>query len=98
MTYIVSESSLNLINLKYTPVLTNSACSTSPVLLHKESGLVFFQGINLNSVCESGQVMYLDGLRLVAEALDNTGQEDSTGYCTSTSSDSGDHSLFTNLR
>ena len=35
-----------------------------------------FQGINLSCICESGQVIYVDGLSCISEALADESQQD----------------------
>jgi len=37
---------------------------------------LFFQGISLSSACESGQVTFLDGLKLVSDSLKDDSEED----------------------
>lgn len=58
---------------------------------------VVFQGVNLSSAVQNGQVTYLDGLRLVSEALDEGGQEHSTDHCTA-GNVADDFNPFTNVR
>jgi len=54
-------------------------------------------GVNLTSACERGQVTYLDGLKLVSEALDDGVHEVSCEQCIS-DNDSDVYNPFTNLR
>ena len=56
-----------------------------------------FQGVNLSSAVQSGQVTYLDGLKLISEALDEGGLEHSTERCTA-GSEADDFNPFTNVR
>jgi len=36
---------------------------------------LFFQGTSLSSACESGQVTFLDGLKLVSDSLNDDSEE-----------------------
>ena len=42
---------------------------------HAINLVIFVQGVNLNSACESGQVTFLDGLKLVSDSLDDDDYE-----------------------
>ena len=62
------------------------------LMVHVINLLIFVQGVNLNSACESGQVTFLDGLKLVSDSLD----DDDDDYEDNNASD--DTNPFRNLR
>ena len=60
------------------------------LMAHAINLIVFVQGVNLNSACESGQMTFLDGLKLVSDSLDDDDYEDNNA--------SDDTNPFRNLR
>ena len=61
----------------------------------------FIQGINLSSICESGQVTYVDGLSCISEALADESQQDAlkNSHSSTVGNENADHSNpFKNVR
>ena len=59
------------------------------------------QGINLSSICESGQVTYVDGLSCISKALADESQQDAfkNSHSSTVGNENVDHSNpFKNVR
>lgn len=66
-------------------------------LSSEQNSVLIIQGVNLSSVVQSGQVIYLDGLKLISEALYDGHQEESPVHCRA-DNDADDSNPFTNIR